>query len=56
MAFVKQTIEQILEAVRPLEVDWKDDTAKRVIAYIKALPRKKTYEEADVRGLFSGRV
>lgn len=54
MQFVKQTIEQILGAVRPLEVDWKDDTAKRVIARIKALPRKETYEEADVRSLFSG--
>lgn len=53
MQFVKQTLEQILQAVSPLDVDWKDGTAKRVIARIEALLRKAAYDEADVRSLFS---
>ena len=54
MKFVKQTLDLILQNVSSLDVDWKDDIAKRVIARIEGIPRKDDYEQRDVLELFSG--
>lgn len=35
MHFVKQTLDTILQNVGPLDVDWQDDVARKVIARIE---------------------
>lgn len=51
MEVIQQTLEQILESLSDLRVDWKDETARRVIDKLRALARKDSYNEMDVRGL-----
>lgn len=49
MEFLSQNIVDILESLRHLDVEWKDDTARRVIKEIEELPIKSTYYIEDVK-------
>jgi DpnII restriction endonuclease len=54
MEVIAQKLDDIVDTLRPLTVEWKDDTARRVIDYLKALPLKKVYTTEDVRILLDG--
>ena len=49
MKRTQQTLAEILESLQPLQVDWQDDVAIRVIAYLKNIPQKKKYGPADIK-------
>lgn len=49
MKVVAQNLEDILAALRPLKVEWQDDTARRVIARLEKLPRRKIHAAADIQ-------
>jgi hypothetical protein len=49
MEVVSQSIQDILASLRPLTVEWQDDTSRRVIAEIEAMPVKKAYAAADIQ-------
>lgn len=51
MRALAQNIGSILESLRPLTVEWKDDTAKRVISEIEAMPGKEAYTVVDVQAI-----
>jgi len=50
MEFIAQSLEDVLATLRPLVVEWQDDTARRVIAEIEALPVKSSYTFPISRG------
>ena len=52
MEVIAQRLEEIVDSLRPLEVDWRDETAIRVIEYLQAMPVKSVYTALDVRDLF----
>ena len=54
MQVIAQELDDILDSLRPLTVDWKDDRARRVIDRLEALPVKKGYTSADVQALLDG--
>ena len=41
MEVIVQKLDDILHSLRPLAVEWEDDTARRVINQLQALPVKK---------------
>ncbi len=49
MKQITQTLEEILEALSPLKVEWQDEIAGRVIARLDGIPVKKLYSAADVK-------
>jgi hypothetical protein len=51
MKLVVQTLEEILDSLSPLEVDWKDQTATHVIDQLRAMPVKAAYTVDDVKAL-----
>jgi hypothetical protein len=51
MKVVAQKLDDILAALRPLRVEWQDDTARRVIIRLGKMPRKKLYDSADIEAL-----
>jgi DpnII restriction endonuclease len=51
MRIVTQTLDQILNTLQKLDVDWKDDVAVRVIGKLAGLPRKKSYSATDIATL-----
>jgi hypothetical protein len=51
MEIVKQSLEDLLAGLGPLAVDWRDETALRVIERLRALPAKGTYDKEDVQTL-----
>ena len=51
MEVIEQQLDDILGTLRPLTVDWEDETARRVIGRLKALAVKKAYTPEDVAGL-----
>lgn len=51
MKAVAQSLDDILGSLRSLTVDWKDDTATRVIERLQTVPVKAAYTEADVQEL-----
>jgi hypothetical protein len=51
MHVINQTLEDILDSLRPITVDWQDETATRVIEKLRAFPEKATYTAADVEAL-----
>lgn len=51
MEFVAQKLDDIISSLRPLTVEWKDDTARRVIDRLRALRVKGTYTTEDVKAL-----
>ena len=54
MKFIAQNLDEIAASLRPLTVEWQDDTARRVIARLKQCPVKKAYTADDVRALLDG--
>lgn len=53
MELLTQKLEDIVASLRPLTVDWQDDTALRVIETLQALPAKRTYKLSDLNKLFT---
>jgi hypothetical protein len=51
MEFVAQSLNEIVTTLRPLTVDWKDETARRVIDRLKAFHVKQVYRAEDVKAL-----
>lgn len=51
MEVIVQTIEEILNSLRPIEVGWRDDTALKVIDRLHRFPVKDNYTSLDVRVL-----
>lgn len=49
MKVVAQKLDDILAALGPLKVEWQDETARRVIARLEKLPRKKLYAVDDIQ-------
>ena len=45
---IAQKLEDIVDSLQPLAVEWKDDTALRVIERLKAMGVKKAYSADDV--------
>ena len=43
MEVIAQKLDDIVDSLRTLTVEWQDDTARRVIDRLKALPVKKAY-------------
>jgi len=54
MEFIAQRLDDIVASLRPLTVEWKDETARRVIDQLQAFRIKPTYTTDDVRGLLDG--
>ncbi|MGH8499215.1 MAG: hypothetical protein ACRERV_10465, partial [Methylococcales bacterium] len=54
MEFVRQTLDDILGSLSPLQVEWKDDIARRVIKRIEQLLVKSEYTAQDIHDLFAG--
>lgn len=54
MEFIQQTIADVMASLQPLQVEWKDETAGRVIAKFERLPRKKTYTTDDLAAFLDG--
>jgi hypothetical protein len=51
MQIVVQKLEDILDSLQHLEVDWKDETAINVIAQLKKIPVQSRYTSSDVAAL-----
>ncbi len=51
MEFIAQKLEDIVDSLRPLVVEWKDDTARRVIDHLTELTVREAYSAEDVRAL-----
>jgi hypothetical protein len=49
--FVAQKLDEILNNLRPLTVEWKDDTAHRVIVRLRTLKVKPAYSSDDLKAL-----
>jgi hypothetical protein len=54
MEVIAQRLDDIVDSLRALTVEWQDETARRVIAKLRALPRKTSYSAADVEALLQG--
>src|SRR5437870_4124920 len=54
MKVIAQKLDDIVDSLRPLTVEWKDDTARRVIDQLKTLPVKQAYTTEDVKALLDG--
>lgn len=53
MEFVQQSLDDLLQSLSLLHVEWKDDIAVRVIERIEHFPIKDTYTEEDIHDLFA---
>lgn len=53
MEVIAQKLDDILATLRSLTVEWKDETARRVIDRLKSFPVKKAYTTDDVKGLLN---
>lgn len=51
---ILQKLDDILKSLQPLKVEWKDETARRVIEEIKAFSVKKAYTTEDLQILLDG--
>jgi len=51
MEVIAQKLEDIIASLRPLTIDWRDETACRVIERLHVLPIKEAYTAEDVRVL-----
>jgi hypothetical protein len=52
MKVIAQDLDEILASLRPLTVEWKDDTARRVINQLRGFPVKTSYTADDAKTLF----
>ncbi len=46
-----QTLSHILASLQPLQVEWQDEVASRVIERLRAFPIKTSYDEGDIRDI-----
>ncbi|ANP90831.1 DpnII family type II restriction endonuclease [Rhizobium leguminosarum] len=46
-----QTLDQVVESLSPLAVDWMDDTAAEAIAALTEPPKKQAYARSDIEAL-----
>lgn len=53
MELIAQTLDEILDHLISIEVDWKDETARNVIERLKAFSAKDHYTSADIAGLLT---
>ena len=53
MEAVDQCLDEILDSLSPLRVDWKDETAERVIAKLQSFPVKPRYTAQEVASLLA---
>lgn len=51
MKVIKQTLDELVENLGPLDVEWMDETAVKAIAKLKALPQKKRYDREDIKDI-----
>lgn len=51
MEVIAQRLDEIVDSLRPLTVEWQDETARRVINRLKGLKVKKAYTTDDVEAL-----
>lgn len=51
MAATDQKIDDILNSLSPLDVEWMDETARSVIARLADLPKKAKYDRIDIAAL-----
>lgn len=51
MRVIAQTLNELLETLRPLVVEWQDDVAHRVVERLKGYAVKSIYTEADVKNI-----
>lgn len=49
-----QTLEEVVDSLSPLTVDWMDETAASAIARLTDIARKKSYGRADIAALLDG--
>jgi DpnII restriction endonuclease len=54
MEVIAQNLDDIVDSLQPLTVEWQDDTARRVIDRLKTIPVKKAYTTEDVKALLDG--
>lgn len=55
MKVLDQTLDEIVNGLSPLDVEWMDEAAGQVLAKLATLPKKTAYTEADVATLFDGK-
>ena len=53
MEIVAQTLDEILDSLRPLDVVWKDETARNVIERLQAFPIKGQYTSVDIADILA---
>jgi DpnII restriction endonuclease len=53
MKVLRQNLDEILQGLSPLIVEWQDDVARRVIAAIEVWPIKNSYSVEDVKKLLT---
>ena len=53
MEVVAQTLDEILDSLRPLDVDWRDETSRNVIERLQALPVKDQYTSVDIADILA---
>jgi hypothetical protein len=51
MERIAQELDDIVASLRPLIVEWKDETACRVIDRLKGMPSKSIYTAGDLKAL-----
>ncbi|MCL4842579.1 MAG: hypothetical protein KJZ79_12100 [Bryobacteraceae bacterium] len=51
MKLIRQNLDEILARLRPLDVDWRDETALRVVEALKRFPKKARYQPEDLQAL-----
>lgn len=49
-----QTLDQVVDSLSPLTVDWMDETAASAIARLTDLPKKNSYDRTDIASLLNG--
>lgn len=54
MEIIQQKLNDLLDSLSPLSVDWRDDVARRVIEQIEQIPIKAEYSREDIKSFFSG--
>ena len=53
MEVTAQTLDEILDSLSPIDVDWKDETARNVIERLQTFPVKGQYTTVDIAGLLT---
>lgn len=51
MQIKDQTLDEVVEGLSPLTVEWMDDTAAEAIAALTTLPKKDAYSRDDIAAL-----